>query len=89
MSNTFFAATSSALYLHVRVNGCHNRKPFAKVLMNQDGWRRIDGVRHMVKVPQVMSPTCEYTKSSIGQADAGCLGCRHRSTNPPQGKNRT
>lgn len=60
-------------------NGCWNRKPFAKVVSVQDGWRKIDGVRHMVRIPFVMARDCQFSKTTLGQADAGCLGCRHRS----------
>lgn len=46
---------------------CHNRAE----LHNPDWPGR-------APIPFVMSPDCQYTKSTLGQIDAGCHGCKHR-----------
>lgn len=62
--------------------GCHNRPPFRSVLPVQDGYF-LDGVTRvprMIAVPFRMSKDCQYTHTSLGQADQGCAGCKHRHT---------
>lgn len=62
------------------LNGCHNRPPFKTITPVQDGWY-MDGVSRtprMVAVPFRMAATCQYTKTTLGQADKGCDGCKHR-----------
>lgn len=60
--------------------GCNNRKPFAEAMPVQDGWF-MDGVTRvprMVSSPFRMSKACEYTKTTLGQADKGCSDCKWR-----------
>lgn len=62
--------------------GCHNRPPFRAVLPVQDGWF-LDGVTRvprMVPAPFRMATDCQYTKTALGQADKGCVGCKHRES---------
>ena len=70
-----------------RLNGCHNRAPYRKTLAVQDGWTAAPsqpGTRHvrMVTIPFLMESECRYTDTTLGQADAGCTGCRWRSKGP-------
>jgi hypothetical protein len=57
------------------VNGCHNRAPLAETITVQDGWSS-DGRRHMVDLPDPMTKACNYTHTTLGQADKECTGCR-------------
>lgn len=68
------------------MNGCHNRREFVKSIEMSDSTHfrprpeiALMPMINAIFVPFVMSRRCEYTRSSLGQADAGCLGCRHRS----------
>ena len=54
------------------MSGCFNRPP----LHNPD-WPGC------APIPFRMSPDCEYTKSDLGQADKGCIGCSERQTIEP------
>ena len=54
------------------MSGCFNRGP----LHNPD-WPGRE------PIPFRMSPDCEYTKSALGQADKGCIGCAERQTIEP------
>lgn len=56
-----------------RRNGCHDRAPYlpGTALVDHHG-RLVDSF------PFRMAPDCQYTKTELGQADAGCLGCRWR-----------
>lgn len=70
-----------------RQNGCHNRAPYRASFPAQDGWF-MDGVTRvprMVSVPFRMAPECQYTTSALGQADAGCTGCRWRKEPQQEG----
>lgn len=58
---------------------CHNRKPFKPTLTVQDGYNP-DGTRNMVEVPFRMSPSCEYTRTELGEVDVRCGGCGHKNT---------
>lgn len=65
-----------------RKNGCFNRPPFAptqtigRELVLQDGAL----VSRPVEIPNfsAANPSCQYTKSDLGQADKGCHGCGWR-----------
>ncbi len=57
------------------LHGCHDRAPFAEVVLAQKGWST-DGRRAMVHVPFRNERTCQYVKSAMGQADPQCSGCR-------------
>lgn len=68
------------------MNGCFARDDFVQTIEMADTLvvpRQKDhasAARSISRnVPFAMSRRCEYTKSTLGQADAGCLGCRHRS----------
>lgn len=64
--------------------GCFNRPPFRTVMPVQDGWY-LDGVTRtprLVAMRHRMQPDCQYTHTELGQADAGCTDCKHRTTNP-------
>ena len=30
------------------------------------------------RIPHVLTRDCQYTHTDLGQADAGCVGCKHR-----------
>ena len=60
--------------------GCYNRPAYREVLPVQDGYY-LDGVTRtprLTAVRHVLSKTCQYTHSALGQADSGCQGCQHR-----------
>jgi hypothetical protein len=57
---------------------CHNRPPFKRTLLAQDGYKP-DGTRNMVEVPFRMSPLCEFTTTELGQVDERCGDCRHKT----------
>ncbi len=68
-----------------RLNACHSRKPYRATTIVQDGWTPpmgslYGGARHpkVVGVPFRMAQDCQYTKSDLGQADKGCIGCPWR-----------
>lgn len=54
---------------------CHNRAPFRQTveLRNERG-------EVVTSFPFRMAPDCRYTRTDLGQADARCAGCKHRST---------
>ncbi len=56
-------------------HGCHDRAPFAEVVLAQKGWST-DGRRAMVDVPFTMARDCRYVLSELGKADPQCSGCR-------------
>lgn len=62
------------------LNGCHNRPPFKTSMKVADGhWD--DGVQRIPKlasVPFRMTFECQYTHTTLGQADKQCSGCKHR-----------
>lgn len=66
--------------------GCMNRPAFRAVQPVQDGYYADGTTRtpRMADVRFVMSPTCQYTLSELGQADTGCAGCKHRSEGASQ-----
>jgi len=59
-------------------NGCHNRKPYAQVVEVQDGWTW-NGRRDMTNISNPMARDCQYTKTTLGQADKGCTGCKWKA----------
>jgi hypothetical protein len=62
------------------LNGCHNRPPFKTITPVQDGWF-MDGVSRsprMVAVHFRMATACQYTHTTLGQADQKCTGCKHK-----------
>lgn len=64
--------------------GCNNREPLNDLVTVQTGWRETvslgspSRVPVLKSIPDPMTKDCQYTKTAIGQADAGCQGCRHR-----------
>jgi hypothetical protein len=60
-------------------HGCFNRAPFVEGTEVQDGYYA-SGPRRKVIVPFRMSPTCNYTETTLGQADKRCTGCTWRKT---------
>jgi hypothetical protein len=64
----------------MKQNGCHNRPPYRSQLKVVDGhWD--DGVQRIPKLTQIpyrMTTGCQYTLTTLGQADAGCDGCKHK-----------
>ena len=62
-------------------NGCHNRKPFKEFVLVADGFL-MDGRTHapqIVASPFRMARNCQYTKTTLGQADKGCTGCKWKA----------
>lgn len=66
--------------------GCHNRPAYTQHVLVQDGWAEDASLGHlsrrpvMTTIPFVMSKDCQYTHTALGQADPGCVGCKHRAT---------
>ena len=67
------------------MNGCHNRADYKPSYLAQDGYydsepgMPLARIPRMVEVPFSMSPDCGYTKSDLGRADVGCVGCKWRA----------
>ena len=71
--------------------GCYNRPPFKQTTEVQDGWAVVGDARAttettrfptMRTIPFRMSQECNYTHTELGQADKGCIDCKHRKENP-------
>jgi hypothetical protein len=64
-----------------RKNGCWNRAHFVERRVVQDG-SLTDGKTLTPKVVSIANfsfgSRCEFTKSALGQKDAGCVGCKHK-----------
>jgi hypothetical protein len=66
--------------------GCFNREPFKQVTAVLDGVSVLQfGDSFIVRpelrtIPFRMSPDCQYTHTTLGQADTGCIGCKHKET---------
>ena len=71
------------------MNGCHQRADYKPSYWVQDGYYDSEPgmpparIPRMVEVPFTMSPDCEYTKSDLGRADVGCVGCTRRKEMVP------
>jgi len=63
-----------------RLNGCHNRPPFATHYKVGVRPAIAGGVIFEVPVMQANtgSKDCHYTHTALGQADPGCAKCIHR-----------
>lgn len=63
-----------------RLNGCHNRAPFATHYKVGVRPVLVDGVVQEIPVLQLNtgSQDCHYTHTTLGQADPGCTNCIHR-----------
>ena len=53
--------------------GCYNRTAYAPYYL-PTGAPDTPAYR----IPQRLSGDCQYTHTDLGQADAGCAGCKHR-----------
>ncbi len=64
----------------MEMNGCHNREPLRDYVRVQNGWVTRGQSRDplMVTIPDPMTKECVYTRSAVGQADPGCVGCKWR-----------
>ncbi len=69
-----------------RKNGCHNRKEYLPTVLVQDGWKdnessngTLSRTAVMKKIPFEMQANCNYTHTTLGRADKGCLGCKWRA----------
>jgi hypothetical protein len=52
--------------------GCFNREPFAPAhAMTKDG--------PPIYLPAFGQPTCQFTKTDLGQVDPRCTGCKHKT----------
>ena len=60
--------------------GCWNRDPFAKYQISH-GVDSQTGQIIRTEVQNRMTPDCQFTKTALGQVDAKCAGCEHKSTN--------
>lgn len=58
---------------------CHNRPPYRQHMKAQDGYWN-DGLQRiipkLVSIPFRMNPDCQYTKTSLGEADKRGIGCK-------------
>lgn len=60
--------------------GCWNREPFATYQISH-GVDSQTGQIIRTEVQNRMTPDCQFTKTALGQVDAKCAGCKHKSTN--------
>lgn len=67
--------------------GCFNRAPLKTGAVVQDGWVELEShdgetiiTPILVNIPDSMTPDCQYTKTTLGQRDPGCVGCKHKET---------
>jgi len=64
--------------------GCHNRQPFRDSFPVMTEGRSLysrgfhERVQLMHYVDFRMAPDCQYTKTNLGRADEGCVGCKWR-----------
>lgn len=54
-------------------NGCFDREPYRPTMALRDHHGRL-----IASWPFRMAETCQYSLSSLGQADQRCVGCRWR-----------
>lgn len=66
--------------MKAKAYGCFNRPEFKHVYPAQDGWWLDNDTRvaKVVSVPFRMNFSCQYTHTTLGQADKQCHGCKHR-----------
>jgi len=50
--------------------GCHSRQPFVPAYKATNGRQWI---------PTFGQQDCQFTKTTLGQADKGCAGCLHKA----------
>ena len=63
------------------LHGCHNRPPFKPFTKVADGhWDDVvQRIPKLTSIPFRMNPDCQYTKTSLGEADQRCEGCRWKN----------
>lgn len=62
--------------------GCKDRAPYPSAVPAQSGWY-MDGYTRtprMEAMPFRMATDCQYTETTLGQADKGCDGCTWRKS---------
>ena len=57
---------------------CLNREPFPETLEMMDGYEN-SWLRHKVEVPFAFTRDCNYSASTLGQADQQCRDCTWRA----------
>jgi hypothetical protein len=69
----------------VRRNGCHNRKPFKRMVSLPATYVLpivAEGIAHhavceaVQQWPFIFRSDCVYTETELGQKDKGCTGCK-------------
>lgn len=69
--------------MSARLYGCHNRPPFVatQTIGRELVLRGLNLVSQPVQIPNFSAAdsACHFTRSDLGRADAGCLGCRWRA----------
>ena len=63
--------------------GCYNHPPYRAYYL-PTGAPDTPAYR----IPHVLSTACQYTHTDLGQADAGCVGCKHRKNIAESSHNR-
>ena len=62
--------------------GCYNRKPHSEATFHYSfyawGSQGSQVFSRLHRVDNRNSRDCQYTKTVLGQADAGCVGCKWR-----------
>lgn len=64
--------------------GCYNREPLKNAVVVQDGWfgTEVNDEETLLPIitilPDLMTKHCNYTHTELGQADKGCVGCKHK-----------
>ncbi len=64
-------------------NGCHNRAPYKKSFIAQNGHHIVAGAILQPVYTNIefkMSENCNYTHTKLGQEDKNCHGCKWRHT---------
>lgn len=61
------------------VYGCHNRAPLRGHCTYGIDWFQDQPLKAVrIEHTHVMSKDCQYTKTTLGQADPKCNGCKHK-----------
>ena len=60
------------------IYGCHNRQPYRAYYL-PTGAPDTPAYR----IPHVLTTTCQYTFTTLGQADPKCHHCKHRHETKP------
>lgn len=64
------------------VYGCHNRNDYPATYMTQtvDVW---SSENDKYAIPHRMAKDCQFTKTTLGQGDPKCKGCKWRQEDNP------